>query len=96
MIITRSCLRQKRIRSGKARHRTVVVENLADHSRRIQSCKTRQIDRRLGLTPPLQHAAIARPKRENMSRSAEVVRMATRIEQQPESFAPDRELRCPL
>ena len=39
------------------RHRPVVVHDLADHAGRVQAGEPREVDRRLGLADPLEHAA---------------------------------------
>ncbi len=46
---------------GDARHRPVVVHDLADHAGRVQPRQPREVDRRLGLADALEHAAGAWP-----------------------------------
>ncbi len=49
------------------RHRPVVLHDLADHARRVEPGKPRDIDRRLGMPGAHQHAAVARDQREDMA-----------------------------
>ena len=42
----------------KTRHGAVVVQNLAQHARRLQPCHCGQIHSRLGVTGAPQHAAV--------------------------------------
>ena len=42
----------------KTRHGAVVVQNLAQHARRLQACHSCQIDSGLGVTGAPQHAAV--------------------------------------
>ncbi len=50
-----------------ARHGAVVVHDLADHRRRIETGKARQIHRRFGMSGADQHAALARHEREHVA-----------------------------
>ncbi len=54
------------------RHRAVGVEDLADHAGRLQPRQPRQVDARLGVADPLQHAPRARLQRRNVPRAPEV------------------------
>src|SRR5256886_12600833 len=60
-----------------ARHRAVVIHDLADHASGIKSRKTCHVHRGFRLTAALQDAAGPGAKRENMSRSREVIRTTT-------------------
>src|SRR5437588_2140887 len=57
-----------------ASHRAVVIQNLANNAGREQTCKSGEIDRRLGMTGTLKDATAARTKGKDMSRSREVFR----------------------
>src|ERR1041385_7996524 len=63
-----------------ARHRAIVVDNLADHPRRSQARQTREIDHRFRLAPALQNAPGAGAKRKYVTRSSKVFRIALRID----------------
>ena len=56
---------------GQARHRAVVVGDLADHTHRRTARHAGQIDRCLGVAGALQHAAVAGPQREDVTRPGE-------------------------
>ena len=55
-----------------ARHRAVVLHDLADDAGGVQAGQPREVDSRLGLARPLQHAAAAGSQREDVSRLDEV------------------------
>src|SRR6266513_2008475 len=57
-----------------ARHRAIIIDDLADHTGGIKSRKTRHVHRSFRLAAALQDAAGPGAKRENMARSREVVR----------------------
>ena len=61
------------------RHRSVVVQDFAKHSRRLQSGHSREIDGRFGVTCASQHAAILGPQRKHMTRLIEIVRRRFRV-----------------
>ena len=64
------CLRANVMQVGHPRHRAVLLGDLADHAGRGQAGDPRQIDRRLGVAGPDEHAALARPQREHVARLA--------------------------
>src|SRR5437868_1452247 len=55
-----------------ARARAVLVQDFANHSGRLQSGESCQIDRRLGVPDALENPAVARAQRRNVARPAEV------------------------
>ena len=57
---------------GHARHRPVVVHHLADDTGRSQTGEARQVDGRLGLADPLEHAAGLGAQREDVTRLHEI------------------------
>ena len=57
---------------GHPRHRAVVVHDLADHAGGREPGQPGEVDRRLGLPHPLEHAVAARPQREHVPRLDEV------------------------
>ena len=59
---------------GKARHRTVVVHDLADDTSGIKPRKTRYVDRRFRMPGAHQHATVSRDEREHMSRRHDIRR----------------------
>ena len=59
---------------GHARHRAVVVHDLADHAGRGQAGEPREVDRRLGLAGALEHAAGLGLEREDVAGLDEVAR----------------------
>ena len=63
-----------------ARHRAVVVHDLADRSGGLTARQTGQVDRSLGVTATLEHATVARAQREHVARRAELVGACIRIE----------------
>ena len=63
-----------------ARHRAVVVHDLADHSRGREAGEPCQVDRGLGVAGALERAAVARDQREHMARCHDVLRAARRID----------------
>ena len=63
---------------GHARHRAVLVHDLADDARRLQAGDARQIDRRLGVAGAHQHAAVARAQRKHVARARQVARRRAR------------------
>ena len=74
MIIWRPCSRQKTSQLRHARHRAVLVHDLADDAGRVEAGEARQVDRRLGLarraasTPPERG-----PQREHVAGPREVL-----------------------
>src|SRR5271157_179879 len=69
-----------------ARHGSVVVHDLADHARGNQTCEPRQINRGFGLPGANQHATFAGAKREDMSRTSQIVRARGRIDGDANGF----------
>ena len=67
-------------RSGHAGHGAVVVHDLADDPGRVEPRQAGQVDRRLGLPGALQHAARARPQREDVARLHQVLGAAARVD----------------
>ena len=59
---------------GDARHRPVVVHDLADHAGRVEPGEAREVDRRLGLPGALEHAAGLGLEREHVAGLDEVAR----------------------
>ena len=57
-----------------ARHRAVVVHDLADHAGRVQAGQPREVDGGLGLARALQHAAGLGLQREDVAGLDEVAR----------------------
>ena len=57
--IFRPCRAAKPCEVGQARHRAVVVHDLADDAGRVEAGEAREVDRRLGLTGAHEHAALA-------------------------------------
>src|SRR5689334_23276172 len=55
-------------------HGAIEIHNLTDHRGRIETCQTRQVDRSLGLSGPLQDASRTRPQWEYMPRASEIFR----------------------
>jgi hypothetical protein len=64
---------------GHARHRAVLVHDLADHGHRTGAGEARQVDGALGLARAAQHAARHRAQREDVARAHEVLGPALRI-----------------
>ena len=65
---------------GHARHRAVVVHDLADHAGRVQAGQPREVDRRLGLAGALEHAAGLGLEREDVAGLDEVARRRLRVD----------------
>ena len=59
---------------GQPRHLAVILENLADHGRRREARKPRQIAARLRVTRAHQYAALVRHQREDMPGLHDVLR----------------------
>ena len=57
---------------GQARHRAVLVHDLADDRRRVQPGEPGEIDSRLGLSGALEHAARPGAQREDVTGAAQV------------------------
>jgi hypothetical protein len=64
---------------GQARHRAVLVHDLADHGHRRAAGHAREVHRALGLARAAQHAARHRAQREDVARAHEILRLAGRI-----------------
>jgi len=60
---------------GHARHRPVLVHDLADDAGRNEPGEPGEVDRRLGLAGPDEHAAVPRAQRKDVARLDEVVRL---------------------
>ena len=75
--ILRPCSRAEARELGHARHRAVVVHDLADHARGLQPGEPGEIDRALGLPGADEHAALARAEREDVARAREVLRASS-------------------
>ena len=65
--ILRPCVARELHQVGQARHRAVVVHDLADHAGGRQAREPRQVDGALGLAGAPQHAALARAQREDVA-----------------------------
>src|SRR5437773_12511561 len=63
-----------------ARHRPVLLHDLAHDAGGNQSGKTREVDCGLRLTGTHEHAAVARTQREDVTRLDEIVRRTLRID----------------
>ena len=59
---------------GHARHRPVVVHDLADHAGRRAAGQAREIDDALGLASPYEDAAVPRPQGEDVARTGQIGR----------------------
>ena len=59
----------------QTRHCSVVVQNFAEHARRLQSGHARKIDSRFGVTGAAQNSAIFRAQRKNVARLHQIVRV---------------------
>ena len=66
---------------GNPGHRSVFLDDLANDRRRISPAHPGQIDGRLGVPRPPQDAAFLGDQRENVSRSAEILRTGLGIDQ---------------
>src|SRR4029453_5963390 len=55
-------------------HSAIGVHNLTDHRGRIETCQTRQVDRSLSLSRPLQYATRTCPQWKYMPRTGEIFR----------------------
>ena len=60
------------------RHRAVVVDDLGEHAGLGEPGHAGEIDRRLGVPGPLEHAALAVAQREDVAGAGEVVRTVRR------------------
>ena len=67
------CSSREQLEVREARGRTVVVQHLADHGDRCATGEAGEVDRRFGVTAPFQHAALAGPQREHVTRAHEVL-----------------------
>ena len=65
---------------GDACHRSVVLHHLADHPGGDQTREPREIDGGLGVADALEHAAAARPQREDVAGLDEVTRALRRVD----------------
>ena len=67
------------------RHRALVLlaDDLADRTRRLQSCQPGEVDGGLGVAGPAQHAAVFGAQRDDMAGPGEVVGGAGRVGEQP-------------
>ncbi|MNZ56689.1 hypothetical protein D3C78_746410 [compost metagenome] len=63
------------------RHAAVVVDDLAEHARRPALGQQGEVERRLGVAGPLEHAAGLGAQREDVPGTGEVVRLGGRIGQ---------------
>ncbi len=71
-------------------HGAVGVQDLANHARRRQPRHSGQVDGRLGLADPLQHAARLRPQREDMAGPSQVFGLCGGIDRHPDRPGPVR------
>ena len=74
-------LRRKRTQLGQARHATIFLQDFTDDTRRLESGQTRQVDRGLGVTGPVEHAPLHGLQREGMARTHQVAVHALLIHQ---------------
>ena len=65
---------------GQARHGAIFLHDLADHARRVEPGKARDIDRGLGMARAHQHTAIARTQREHMPGRRDILRALARVD----------------
>ena len=56
----------------QARHRPVLVQHFTDHGRRLRPDQPRDIDPRLGMARPFQHALVAGADGEDMPRYRDI------------------------
>ena len=87
-------LRAVALEVGHARHRAVVVHDLADHAGRVEAGEPREVHRRLGLAGALEHAAGLRLQREDVTRLDEVAAAACSGRSPPARCARGRARRC--
>ena len=66
---------------GQALHRAVVVDDLGEHAGRVAAREPGEVDRGLGVTGPLQHAALAVAQREDVAGPGEVGRARRGVDQ---------------
>ena len=86
--------RRERLEVGHALHRAVVVHDLREHTGRVGPGHAREVDRGLRVTGALQHAALAVPQREDVSRTREILGLRRRIDHRVHRRHCDRPRRC--
>ena len=64
-------------------HRAVVVDELADDADRREAGEPAQVDGRLGVAGPGEHAAVPRPQRHDVAGSAQVGCRRVRVASTP-------------
>ena len=87
-------LGRERLQLGHARHRAVVVHDLAEHAGGVQPGHAGQVDRGLGVTGPLEHAALAVAQREDVTGPGEVVGPGGGVEDGVHGGGRGRRRRC--
>ena len=65
---------------GQARHRAVLVHDLADHARGVEPGEPGDVDGRLGMPGAHQDAAVAGAQREDVARRRDVLRTRARVD----------------
>ena len=86
----RPCFFAKTLEIRHARHRAVVVHDLADDAGGREPGEAREIDGALGLPGAHEHAARARAEREDVAGRDEIARACTRGSRRRGSCARDR------
>ncbi|CAI8409258.1 MAG: Uncharacterised protein [Hyphomonas sp. TMED17] len=71
---------RKRHQLWQSRHRTIIIHNFTDHTRRVQTRHARNIDRRFSMPGPHQCSAIPRDKWKHMPGRNDVIRVERRID----------------
>ena len=79
---------------GHARHRAVVVDDLAQHAGRVEAGQAGEVDRGLGVAGPLEHAALAVAQREDVAGPGQVAGAGRRVDQRLDGGATGRRPRC--
>ena len=87
-IISRSCLAQNSTQLGHPRHRAVVVDDLAEHAGRVQPGHAGQVDGRLGVAGPLEHAAVGVAQREDVAGPGQVAGAGGRVDERSDGGGP--------
>ena len=74
------CRRENASSWGAARHRAVVVHDLAQHAAGREPGEPGEVDRGLGLAAALEHPARASPQREDVAGPDEIGRAGGRVD----------------
>src|SRR4051812_46688324 len=65
---------------GATGARSILVQDLANHTSRGETGESSEVHRGLGVTNPLQHTAVARAQRRNVARTAKIRRLRVWID----------------